>query len=95
MNTLALNYGLNHTRTTRELMEAAFHLEWNKLNKNNEFLIALMANNPDGVHFGEVCAIDNLLAATLMQWLGSPEGQNFIKRTQERALDLKAAGFVE
>lgn len=64
-------------------MEKAFHDRWCEENSggDNSMLKWLMG---DGVRQGEVDQRDALVAATVAQWLGSPVGQRFLGKVQDR-----------
>ena len=56
-------------------MERKFHNAW-KAEQEYGLLEYLFG---DGTHKGEVTDRDAQVAATVIQWLGSPVGQNFVK----------------
>jgi len=70
-------------------MERIFAEEWKKANQASvgrsllDWLLAVEPNNPKG----EVSQRDATVAATIVQWLGTHIGQNFLKRVEERARD--------
>jgi len=82
------NKGLHQYRFKQNPMEKKFARAWERQNvsastkKLNgrgtlDYLLAIDANCPEG----EVTPRDRLVAATVVQWLGSPVGQSFVKET--------------
>lgn len=74
------NKGLHQHRFSQNPLEEKFAKAWEKLNpkgsnNNLEYILALNNNRPRG----EVSDRDRQVAATIIQWLGSPVGRNFIK----------------
>lgn len=80
------NKGLQSGRLKREPIERLFAAEWEKLNTNRsnhqldgkgtlDYILAKDPNDP----CGEVSDRDREVAATVIQWLGSPCGQSFIR----------------
>lgn len=78
------NKGLNQRRCKQNPLEKLFAESWNEINTNNhgnlngrdilDYLMAKDINNP----LGEVSDRDRIVAATVIQWLGSPVGQSFL-----------------
>jgi len=76
------NEGLCKHRLTdsSNVVERDFVEAWEKLNPKNglgtlEYLLAKRINHP----CGEVTDRDRQVAATVIQWLGSPCGQDFVE----------------
>lgn len=84
------NAGLHQYRFKDNPLEKVFAEAWEKENTANggaaegrgylDYLLAKDSNQPRG----EVSERDREVAATVIQWLGSPVGQCFIKECQER-----------
>lgn len=72
------NKGLYHNRLEREPLEKAFAEAWEKLNpaKERGLLVGLLKNRS--------FSRDKEVAATIIQWLGSSVGQDFIKSVQRK-----------
>jgi hypothetical protein len=81
------NKGMHRYRFKDNPLERAFAKEWDDFNKSYvsgnldgrgvlDYLLAEDPNNPQG----EVTARDRVVAATVIQWLGSPCGQAFLER---------------
>jgi hypothetical protein len=84
------NKGLHQYRLEQNPNEEVFAKTWeerniSKITKNIDgrstldFLLAINSNEPNG----EVTSRDRKVAATVIQWLGSPVGQGFIQECQE------------
>jgi hypothetical protein len=83
------NKGLHQYRFKDNPLEEVYAEAWEAENKANpgtlegrgwlDYLLAKDNNSP----MGEVSKRDREVAATVIQWLGSPIGQNFIKDCQE------------
>ena len=70
------NKGLNQYRFKENPLEKAYAEQWEKDNKECRTLeYLLLANHPNG----EVTDRDREVAATVIQWLGSPCGQSFVE----------------
>ena len=79
------NKGLRQKRFKNNPMEKAFAVAWEKQNLSLydkpdgrgtlDYLLAKDCNRPHG----EVTDRDREVAATVIQWLGSPVGQCFVK----------------
>lgn len=76
------NKGRSQHRFTQNPLELRFAQEWEKTNnKPNgqhgtlDYLLAEDVNRPNG----EVSGRDREVAATVIQWLGSPVGQTFLR----------------
>jgi hypothetical protein len=79
--------GLRKNRLQREPLEQIFADEWKSMNKatvNNSLLDWLLAEDPNYPK-GEVSQRDATVAATIIQWLGTPVGQGFLRRVEERS----------
>lgn len=78
------NKGLNQRRCKQNPLEKLFAESWNEINTDNhgnlngkgclDYLMTKNINNP----LGEVSDRDRIVAATVIQWLGSPVGQSFL-----------------
>jgi hypothetical protein len=74
--------GMHFDRTKKEPLERAFAVAWQELNETSrhstlEYMFAEDNNRPRD---GEVSERDQLVANTVIQWLGSPVGQCFLGR---------------
>ena len=72
------NKGLHQYRFKENPLEKAFAKQWEKENVEGRILDYLLAkdlNYPKG----EVTDRDREVAATVIQWLGSPCGQSFVE----------------
>ena len=76
------NKGLHQHRFRDNPLERSFAKAWDKANKVDgfgrgtlDYLLAVDSNRPAG----EVTPRDRAVAATVIQWLGSPIGQGFVK----------------
>lgn len=86
------NTGINAQRFSREPLEKLFAEEWDKINRlvhgSRPTLPYLLA--PDDQYCpGEPSDEKYKLAATVIQWLGSPCGQGFIEDVIQKARDKK------
>ena len=75
-----VNGGLHQYRFKDNPREKAYAIAWDKQNALNEkgtldYLLAKDCNRPAG----EVTDRDREVAATVIQWLGSPVGQSFVR----------------
>lgn len=82
---IMFNKGLRQYRFMENPIEKIFAEEWDRLNSIGhhstlDYLLAKEPNHPKG----EVTDRDREVAATVIQWLGSPVGQNFLKDVQIR-----------
>ena len=78
------NKGRAQYRFKQNPLEEQFAIIWEQCNRNNEYgildyLLAEIANKPQG----EVTNRDREVAATVIQWLGSYCGQEFIKEVNK------------
>ena len=75
------NQGRHHYRLKNNPIEKLFAETWEDQNRATggtlDYLLAKDPNHPAG----EVTPRDREVAATVIQWLGSPVGQNFLKDT--------------
>lgn len=77
--------GLSTNRLNENPLERAFSEAWKAYNNSTagydllDYLLALDPNNPKG----EVSKRDAVVAATIIQWLGSPVGQCFFRDVME------------
>ena len=76
------NKGLHHNRCKGNPLEKRFAEKWDEMNSEFkygigtlDYILALNNNRPSG----EVSDRDRQVAASIIQWLGSPVGQNFLK----------------
>jgi len=58
-------------------VERKYHDAWKRENEQGDLLAWLLG---DGAHKGTPTERDAMVAATVVQWLGSPVGQNFVSR---------------
>ena len=84
------NKGLRQYRFEDNPMEREFAEEWERINVSQadgtldgrqtlDYLLADDCNRPAG----EVTDRDRVVAATVIQWLGSPVGMEFLRRLLE------------
>lgn len=89
------NNGRSQHRFKDNQAEKIFAREWDFQNVNTfndsldgkqtlDYLLAEVPNFPNG----EVTERDREVAATVVQWLGSPVGQNWLERVQQK-VDFK------
>ena len=76
--------GLWTNRLNSNPMERAYHDEWLKENKQSQaygpgVLALLLSDGRDPI---KVSARDAVVAATVIQWLGSPVGRDFVAGVQ-------------
>ena len=62
-------------RLRQNPMEKKYHDAWKRENESGDLLAWLMG---DGANKGAVTERDALVAATVVQWLGSPVGKRFV-----------------
>jgi len=77
------NNGLNQHRFSQNPLEVSYAVHWNRHNPKGQngyldYMLAKDKNHP----CGEVTERDRVVAATVIQWLGSPCGQSFIRGVQ-------------
>jgi hypothetical protein len=82
------NKGINQHRFKQNPIEKAFAEEWERLHSTCtsindrgilDYILAKDINHPNG----EVSERDREVAATVIQWLGSPVGQRFLKKVKD------------
>lgn len=87
------NIGLHTYRFEQNPLERKFAKEWDRINRSAidgqldgkgtlDYLLATDNNRPRG----EVTDRDRQVAATVIQWLGSPVGQNFVREILPKSL---------
>jgi len=80
--------GRSTHRLKNNPLEKRFADEWRKINsdmgRGHGTLAYLLADDPN-YPMAEVTQRDATVAATVIQWLGSPVGQGFLEDVQERA----------
>lgn len=72
------NKGLHQNRFESNPVEKIFAKGWDGLNKQSNTLDYLLAEKINHPTFDEVSNRDRVVAATVVQWLGSPCGQGFL-----------------
>lgn len=87
------NEGMSQYRFRSNPLEEIFTIAWEELNTSDfghdttlDYMLAKDPNRP----CAEVTDRDRMVAATVVQWLGSPVGQNFlrdVRETYEEGLD--------
>jgi hypothetical protein len=71
--------GLNAHRLKSNPEEAKFAMWWDRWNRHGSTLAhALYVGDGDGSHPPEPSERDKIVAATVIQWLGSPTGKAFL-----------------
>jgi hypothetical protein len=72
--------GMHFERTRKEPLERAFALAWQELQESNTVSILeyLLAKNNNRPLAGEISERDQLVANTIIQWLGTNVGQCFL-----------------
>ena len=70
------NVGLNIHRLADNPLELAYAREWDRLNINYDILAWIIG---EGNTKGNPSERDYQIAATVIQWLGSPIGRNFVE----------------
>ena len=73
------NKGLHQHRFKDNPKEKKFAKAWEDQNKTFDTLNYLLAKDINHPHEGEVSKRDREVAATVMQWLGSPVGHCFFE----------------
>ena len=71
--------GLHHYRTKNHTEEKAFADEWWKQNEQGKLLAHLLTVGDQGGHPANPSERDQVVAATVMQWLGSHVGECFLR----------------
>ena len=92
MKKINLHKGINSHRLNNNPLEKKCAEAWAELNSHNhsedstlQYLLAEDPNHPDD----EVTYRDRVVAATVIQWLGSPVGESFVREV----LDAPRKGF--
>jgi hypothetical protein len=95
------NKGKNQYRFKNNPLEEIFANVWERLNTDFngrldgkgtlDYLLANTVNDPRG----EVTCSDRRTAATVIQWLGSPVGQGFLREVFEKAGEKKVYTSVK
>lgn len=75
-------YNIHRLANDRNPLELAFAREWLEENRSQDILARLLSptNDPQDTIMTER---DTLVAATVIQWLGSHVGQSFVRRVGE------------
>ena len=82
------NKGKNTYRFKQNPLELRYAEEWESLNTilngalNGRGVLDYILSDDKNMPNGEVSDRDREVAATVIQWLGSPVGQKFIKKVQ-------------
>ena len=76
------NKGLSQNRFKNNPLEKKYAVAWEKQNIAHDTLSYLMAKDCNRPQYEEVSKRDREVAATVIQWLGSPVGQSFIEEVQ-------------
>lgn len=81
MTTIKRKYqGLNTHRFKDNPVEKAFAEEWAKQNEEGKTLAYLLDPNNGQGFLSEPSSDEHFVAATIIQWLGSPVGQSFLEK---------------
>ncbi len=75
----------NPHRLAQNPLEKAFLDAWGRANVYGHMLEYLLSDDPDQ-HRAAVSEQDELVAATIIQWLGSPVGQAFLEGVLEQPI---------
>lgn len=92
MAILKRNTGVNAQRFGREPLEKLFAEEWDNRNKSTHGrspTLPYLFDPDDQQSPLEPTDIEYILAATVIQWLGSPVGQGFLEDVFQKARDRK------
>lgn len=90
MNKIKKRYqGMNSFRYKENPLEHRFAKEWQKLEAQGRGMLAYLLDDTNRGN-GPVSPRDELVAATVIQWLGSPVGQGFLSSVLE---SFEADGF--
>jgi hypothetical protein len=76
------NKGKNQHRFGQNPVEKVYAQEWEKINDHSRGVLDLILAEKVNCPAGEVSDRDREVAATVIQWLGSPVGQDFIHKCQ-------------
>jgi len=84
------NKGIRQYRFKQNPLEKRFAESWDEINTDScgklngngilDYIMAKNINNP----LGDISDRDRAVAATVIQWLGSPVGQSFLTQTNKR-----------
>lgn len=92
------NKGKSQHRFKQNPLEEMYATAWEEINTDRyghnttlDYMLAEDNNRP----CGEVTDRDRVVASTVIQWLGSPVGQNFVKDVLEAWDDVKDSEWVE
>ena len=83
------NKGINTNRFRSNPTEKIFAIKWEEINTdvhgklNNESVLDFIMANESGHPKGEVSNRDREVAASVIQWMGSPIGLMFLKQVQQ------------
>lgn len=84
------NEGLHPHRFESNPMEQAFAEVWNERNKDDALLKYLLLPPDQDQRFpAAVSGESRLTAATIIQWLGSPVGQTFLRDVQQKHVEIQ------
>lgn len=83
------NHGLRACRTASNQYEETAARLWDEQNKDGGFLSWLLG---DGGSKGHPTRRDEVVAATMMQWLGSPVGRGFLGKLLDKFKKLDEGG---
>ena len=75
--------GINKHRLGENSLELAFAFVWQEINEQRDLLECLLHTGGSGFP-KELTDRDREVAATIIQWLGSPVGQDFLREVEER-----------
>ena len=79
------NAGMSQYRFKQNPLEEKFAVAWDRMQHGRyhtlDYLLAKEPNKPSG----EVSDRDRMVAATVIQWLGSPVGQSFLRDIKDDA----------
>ncbi len=81
------NKGKRRRRCKNNPLEKRFAEEWEQINlKDSNGTLNYLLSETINYPLGRVSERDRMVAATVIQWLGSPVGQQFIARTKTYGL---------
>jgi len=78
---LMKNKGMHQNRFAKNFLEKVYAKAWEEINLDDHdhgILEYLLAENNSRPQHGEVTDRDRVVAATVIQWLGSAVGQSFL-----------------
>ncbi len=83
------NKGKRRRRCKNNPLEKRFAEEWEQINlKDSNGTLNYLLSETINYPLGRVSERDRMVAATVIQWLGSPVGQQFIARTKTKTYGL-------